>query len=308
MIKKHKILGFLWLFLSISFHPVSLADEVSNKTSSTQENTSNATLADQITEKEQSALQERFEAEKAAKASRYIVKTYRPNYILPFYYTGSPDFEIYEGRIPDNQKLEHTEFKGQLSLRMTLWDHMFDSNYSLQAGYTQVAYWQLYTKSAWFRETNYEPEIFITTQPLKHWLVNVGLNHQSNGQGGDFERSWNRAFIDVATSGERWTIAARVWMVIFREQASDIYNPHIANFLGHTKFLGAYKIGENVLTASVRNIERFEHAAYELTWSHPITHNLSAYVQGFAGYGQSMIEYDHYTNNVGVGLALNDWI
>ncbi|MFN7095894.1 MAG: phospholipase A, partial [Burkholderiales bacterium] len=26
------------------------------------------------------------------------------------------------------------------------------------------------------------------------------------------------------------------------------------------------------------------------------------------GYGQSMIEYNHYTNSIGIGIALNDWI
>ncbi len=263
---------------------------------------------DKLTPNEKSVLQHRLEQEKQEKKTRFLLKTYRPNYLLPYYYTASPDYAVYAGDIPDDQPLRKTEFSGQLSLRMPLWENIYNSGYSLQAGYTQLVFWQLYTESAWFRETNYEPEIFLTHQPHRNWLLSYGLNHQSNGQGGDRERSWNRAYVDVLASGGNWLVGLRVWALVFEEQSADIYNPDIADYLGHERILVAYKLGQHTFSASARNLEWIDHAAYEVTWSYPITDNLGLYAQAFSGYGQSLIEYNHRTNAFGLGLIINDWI
>ena len=262
----------------------------------------------EITPSEDSALQERLSKEAKGDRNRYLLQTYRPNYVLPYYYTGSPDFAVYDGMIPDDQTLQNEEVKAQFSVSVPLWEQMLGSGYSLQAAYTQLSYWQLYTDSAWFRETNYEPELFVSTQPHRNWLVNVGVNHQSNGRGGDEERSWNRAYIDVLASDDNWVVGLRVWALIFEAQSADIYNPNIEDYMGHERILLAYKFKDNTFAFTARNLEKPEHAAYELTWSHPLTDYLSIYAQGFSGYGQSLIEYDHFTNSAGIGLAINDWI
>ncbi|MFA6038593.1 MAG: phospholipase A [Legionellales bacterium] len=300
---KYLVLCVISLFLGQAFAQTVIED-------SPAEDIQESEFLDKITPSENSVLKERVELENESSKNRFVLHTYRPNYILPYYYTGSPDYAVYAGDIPDDQTLMHSEFKGQLSLRMPIWEdiQIFGTDYELQAAYTQLVYWQLYAESAWFRETNYEPELFLTTRPHENWLINYGLNHQSNGRGGDEERSWNRAYIDIAASENNWIVALRVWTLIFKEQSSDIYNPDIANYLGHEKLLVGYKWNKNVFIISARNLERIDHAAFEATWSHPITDNLSVYVQGFSGYGQSLIEYNHHTNSAGIGLAINDWI
>ena len=32
------------------------------------------------------------------------------------------------------------------------------------------------------------------------------------------------------------------------------------------------------------------------------------YVQGFSGYGQSLVDYNTHHNSIGVGIALSDWL
>jgi phospholipase A1 len=47
--------------------------------------------------------------------------------------------------------------------------------------------------------------------------------------------------------------------------------------------------------------------AAELTWTSPrLVGPLRAYVRGFTGYGDSLIDYNWRQNTIGVGVTLND--
>ena len=48
-------------------------------------------------------------------------------------------------------------------------------------------YWQFYAQSQYFRETNYEPELFLQGPINRCSGWQIGLNHQSNGRGGMLE-------------------------------------------------------------------------------------------------------------------------
>lgn len=72
----------------------------------------------------------------------------------------------------------------------------FPSNFfrnDLLLGYTTRSWWQVYNDdenvSSAFRETNYEPEVFLRHYGGPEFLggriagFDIGLNHQSNGRG-----------------------------------------------------------------------------------------------------------------------------
>lgn len=91
-----------------------------------------------------------------------FVTLYKPNYVLPYYFTGSPDNKVYSNNTPGNEQIRHSEFKYQLSLKVPLWKNIFNHPSSLYFGYTQLSYWQLYTRKTFIRETDYEPELFFS--------------------------------------------------------------------------------------------------------------------------------------------------
>jgi phospholipase A1 len=265
-----------------------------------------------LTTEQRSLLEERLEHEQQIAKNPFGIGFYRPTYILPFYYTQTPCVDCYpDGSIPADQTLKRPEFKAQISFKLPIWQSMFGKPFSLYFGYSQLFYWQIYTKSQYFRETNYEPEFFIQHHLLQNWLLNLGIVHESNGRGGDLEKSWNRVYASLVFSGTHWIIHFKPWFLIFKAQSSDIHNPDISRYLGHLEFLVAYKFykGHILSLRSRNNFESgFKRGAVQVNYSFPLHGHVKGFLQIFSGYGQSLIEYNHYTNAIGVGISLNDWV
>jgi phospholipase A1/A2 len=258
-----------------------------------------------------SALAERIQEQLEATRSPFGIAFDEPTYMLPYYYTMKPDTAVYPpDQNPANQSIERQEFKAQLSLLVPVWHNVFKGT-GLFVSYTQLSYWQFYAKSQYFRETDYEPAIFLRRHVLANAEWRLGLVHQSNGRGLPYERSWNRLFLDFRISGERWMISLKPWILVFKNDSSTLHNSDIADYLGYGRIILAYKIHHHTFSLMSRNSfeSGFKRGAVELSWSFPLfSTKLKGMVQFFSGYGQSLIEYNHYTNSVGIGIALSDWI
>ena len=245
--------------------------------------------------------------------SQFDVTLHRPNYFLPLTYNSNPNEKTYEQAnkdIPNNY-----EAKFQLSFKMLLWEDIFDDNGDLYGAYTQLSLWQIYNESSPFRETNYEPELFLRFDTdfnvigLENKFFILGINHQSNGQGGEFSRSWNRLYVEFIAIEGTFLTSLKAWYRI-PESEEDDDNPDIHHYLGYGQLSGAYKWRKNVFSFAFRNNLNFDEnrGSIEIGWSYPLTNNLRAYIQYYNGYGESLIDYDNYTNRIGCGIMINDWI
>jgi phospholipase A1 len=274
-----------------------------------------STPAVTTTEKEVSAIEGRITEEKKVRISRFAITPHRQNYFLAVTYDSDPNTETYE--FADEDEPKHFEAKFQLSFKLLLWDDMIKGNGDLFCAYTQRSWWQVYDKalSSPFRETNYEPEIFVKFDTdfdvlgLRHRLFVIGLNHQSNGNGGVLSRSWNRVYADLIAERGDFVIGLKPWYRI-PEHEEDDDNPDIEKYMGYGELFGAYRLNGHVLSFMARhNLRRHENkGALELGWSFPITDNVRGYVQYFNGYGESLVDYNDSANRIGVGLMLFDWI
>lgn len=239
-----------------------------------------------------------------------IVNLYRPNYVLPYYSTGRPYYSIYQNVTPNNQVVMNDELKAQLSFLVPLARHLLkEKPLSLNVAYTQLMYWQVYAKSQYFRETNYEPELFIENYFNPYIVGQIGINHQSNGRGGELERSWNRGFLQAQFSGAQWLAQIKGWVLVGTQDSSNLHNPDIAHFLGYENVLFSYNFADIKASVEVQNIESgLSRGFIQFSLSYPVLKSLSVYGQFFNGYGQSLIEYNHKTTSAGIGIALNDWM
>ena len=269
---------------------------------------------------QQSMLTKRLNALDEASSRPFSIVFYKPTYILPFYHTGSPNNAVYLQGTSGYSSLDHTEIKYQFSFMVPAWRHLLGTNNSLYMAYTQLSYWQAYnrkgSRQAFFRSTDYEPELFLVhpvhynlTRQIELSMINLGIEHQSNGFGDVLERSWNRMYLAMLFSSDRWLFIIKPWLIL-RNTTYNKQNPDMAKFLGHEQMIVAYQYGGHVFSVEARNV--IEHAAKRIGliggWSFPLTNVLQGYVQVFHGYGQSLLEYNHRTTSFGIGISLNNFM
>lgn len=110
-------------------------------------------------------------------------------------------------------------------------------------GYTQTSFWDLKSDSAPFEDTSYKPELFYLSRNiptrftwLKGLFIQTGLEHESNGRGGDASRSTNYLYLEpsfvfmneAALTGLK--ITPRVWCYVNNDNTT---NPDLYRYRGY---------------------------------------------------------------------------
>lgn len=270
-----------------------------------------------------SVLEERDQAQKTLAHSRWAILPHRPNYLMPYTYNTSPNNAPFKAADPNAPDVDEAEAKFQISFKLPLWEGMFGSGADLFFAYTQISLWQVYNdSSAPFRDTNYEPEAVVVVRPglellgLTNRVLAFGLVHQSNGRGNSsLSRSWNRVYVAAEFDRGNFACSIKPWWRIPEDkkepgsfEGDD--NPNIERYYGYGEFRAGYRWGRNVFAMMLRNNLRApdNKGAIELDWSFPLYAKLKGYVQFFNGYGESLIDYDHANQRIGVGVLLSDWL
>ncbi len=236
--------------------------------------------------------------------SLYNIKAHSTNYFLPISYRYNGSYAPTNGH---EAKDIETEF--QISIKYDFAASLFGLNEIYTAAYTQLAFWQLYEESAYFRETNYNPELFVTfpistiDESLFIKALRVSFEHQSNGRGGAEERSWN--YLSASTYMQYKYIFAelKLW---YRLADSTDYNPELIDYMGHghLQFMLPYKkhMAKLLLRSNFGGS-----SAVEFDYSYPAfdRQDLFFYLKTFNGYGESLIDYNHNVNKVGIGFSIS---
>lgn len=255
-------------------------------------------------------LQHEADAQASAETYPNLINLYNPTYVLPYYQTHQPYQSIYFNATPNNQLIKDDELKAYFSFVIPLMRHIYkEKPLSLNFAYSQLMFWQVYANSPYFRETNYEPELFVANHFSRYFSAQIGLNHQSNGRGGYLERSWNRGYGQVKFTGQHWLVRLRGWNLLAEKSSSNQHNPDIAHYLGYDNVVLSYTWKKLVVSVEAQNLESgFSRGFVNASLSYPILKSVSLFGQFFNGYGQSLIEYNHKTTGVGIGISLNNWI
>lgn len=258
---------------------------------------------------------ELWHLDKATRAGKPWITFHRTNYALAFSYNSNPNPAPLQ-EVDPAKTLVKPEVMFQLSFKAKLWQDVFGKDIDLWFAYTQRSFWQLYNfdDSSPFRETNYEPEMLLNFRTrfsilgLKARFIQFGLNHQSNGQSEPLSRSWNRIVANVGLERGDFSLLLKGWLK-FPESDEDDDNPGINSYMGYGEVWAYYFIKKHRLAVMLRdNLDfRENRGAVQLEWSFPLFAQMGGYVQYYLGYGESLLDYNHRVNRIGVGFILLDW-
>jgi len=256
-----------------------------------------------------------WDLDKESRRGKFAVKFHRANYLLPYTYVENPNEKTVQ-EADSTEELKNAEVKFQLSFKVKLWQDILGKNMDLWFGYTQKSFWQFYNfeDSSPFRDTDYEPELLLNFRTnydflgLKGRFINVGFNHQSNGQSDPLSRSWNRFVANFGFERENFVLLLNTWLRV-PEDSEDDDNPDIESYLGYGELWGYYFWKNQRFGAMVRNNFNFDdnHGALQLEWAFPLMDRVSGYIQFFQGYGESLLDYNHSIRRIGLGFMIKDW-
>jgi len=245
--------------------------------------------------------------------SNFGLLPYEKNFLIPFAYTTKNyeqrDLTKYPGYEQFNKNIE-TEF--QISLKKDLSYNIFGLNEIFTFGYSQEVWWQFYSDSAPFRETNYRPEVFLTL-PIKDKklsefgfkAVKVGFWHESNGMGEPLSREWNQIYFDSIFYSKNIMATLRFWIADAGENNKDI-----TDYLGYGHLKVNYFFKNHQFDLTLRNNLRFvkdNRGSVKAEWSYPIgnSKNNFWYLRLFNGYGASLIDYNQHQSRIGLGFLFS---
>ncbi|MDP2162526.1 MAG: phospholipase A [Flavobacterium sp.] len=260
---------------------------------------------------------ERWELDSIDKKGTFRLMSYKPIYVTAGRWTDRPNNQPFSEN-PDyststKDDFDNMETKFQLSFKTKVVQSLFWGKGDFWIGYTQVAHWQIYNtaSSRVFREINYEPEIMFK-YPLHFPLFNgefksVGFafNHQSNGRDLPYSRSWNRIIFHLSYEIDNWIVTAHPWIRLADDEDE---NPEITKYIGNGEVNVSYTYNRHQFYSIIRHpFNTWQGGSIQLNYVFPIKGHLRGHVQGFHGYGETMIDYNHRQTTIGIGASFANW-
>ncbi|MCG7600834.1 phospholipase A [Halomonas sp. McH1-25] len=256
----------------------------------------------------------RRELERDSESNPLAITVYRRNYLLPWTYNTNPNQADFDG-ITNDGDADKAELKFQISLKVNVLDNLVGNNGDLYFAYTQRSWWQAYNSEASspFRETNYEPEAFISFDNRYTFLGwtntqnRIGYAHQSNGQSEPLSRSWNRLYADFLFQRGDWAVSiAPHWRIPESDEDDD--NPDLEDYIGYGDVTVVHAFGDQELSLLVRGNPGKHHYGAQLDYTFPLVGKVRGHVQYYDGYGESLIDHDQDVQRLGIGFSLNTFL
>ena len=219
---------------------------------------------------------------------------------------------------------ENSKFQISFKYRFFDADTHFAESYpwiqGLHLGYTQTSFWDLKSDSAPFDDTSYKPELFWLSQNflqyerglLKGVFLQSGLQHESNGRGGDLSRSTNYLYIKPIfvfydnDSRLGLELSPKIWVYVNNE---DETNADLPDYRGYFDLGAKFGLAESFEVGSQFRWAD-EGMSFQFDFSYPLNNlfgdalDIYFYAQYTNALAESLLDFEDRTQSFRLGLAL----
>ncbi len=214
---------------------------------------------------------------------------------------------------PTNKAItkNNSDIKYQISFKQFVTRATLPLNSYLFLTYSQKAFWNVYSLSSPFEEINFNPG-FGLGKPVFNkkgqifGLAELKFEHESNGRNSLDSRSWNRITGAFHTPlGRRTILTAKAWLPIaYTENHSDLLD-----YVGLGELKVEHTILSNRLIADItirKGLKDWKGAVSTKLFYKLFNNSGNQYLmlEWFAGYAESLIDYNQYTSMVRLGYVI----
>lgn len=229
-----------------------------------------------------------------------------------------PSFSSYQDNffisgVPTNQAVSkyNSDIKYQVSFKQLVTRATLPLNSYLFVFYSQKAFWDVYRRSSPFEEINFNPGIGLGKPVFNKngqifGLAELKFEHESNGRDSLDSRSWNRVTGAFHTPlGRRTLLSVKAWApVAYKEN-----HPDILDYVG----LGEIKLEQTILSNRLigevtvrKGLKDWKGSVGTKVYYKLFNNSGNQYLmlEWFAGYAESLIDYNQYSSMVRLGYVV----
>jgi phospholipase A1/A2 len=185
--------------------------------------------------------------------------------------------------------------------------------------YTQTSYWDLGSSSLPFEDTGYKPEFFYISSNNDTGLsrssglfLQSGIQHESNGQGGDESRSTNFLYVrpifmsynEKSTFG--FMISPKIWVYVDNDEEA---NKDLPDYRGYFDLDLKCGLADGLVVGSTLGWAK-EGGSIQIDATYPLNRistgisGLYLHVQYVNMLAESLLNYDERTEAIRIGVSI----
>jgi phospholipase A1 len=207
------------------------------------------------------------------------------------------------------------DIKFQCSIRHRLTKTVLPYNTFLMLTYTQKSFWDIYAKSAPFKDNNYNPGLSL----IKHvicrnqllGIATLAFEHESNGRDSIESRGWNYFTLSgVYLFNPSFSIQAKVWAGWLDKGDKDLGggNTDLYKYRGYGLIALNYRsLNDKIWVSAVINPRTKPgnfNTQLELNIKLNRRSNQYFFIQYYNGYCESLLDYNRHTSMLRAGICI----
>lgn len=228
----------------------------------------------------------------------------------PYFGLYKDNYFIFGPSLNHKPNAHNTNVKFQVSIQQKLTKRTLPLGTYLYLYYTQKVFWNVLEKSLPMTDLNFNPGIGIAKPLFSNGRyigkVSLQIEHESNGRDSIQSRSWNKVSLGaniLITSN--LIVHGKIWIpIVDGENNKDILD-----------YCGIYQVGADYKTTNKRwafglllvkrkgwNLNH--NIVAEAKWRFSKKMDWSLYLQYYNGYGESLLDYNHFASQLRAGIVI----